>query len=154
YHTAHLLLPRSWSITVALGGALGTQIWSTASRGLWTDTWGLLLSGIIIYLLLAHETEKRRLNPILLATLLAWVYFVRPTNAVQVLVVTVYILFYQRRLFVKLALIGAFWLALFIIYARHNFGQWLPSYYMATRMKFDTFVTALAGHLVSPGRGL
>ncbi|MEP6922770.1 MAG: hypothetical protein ABI967_16755 [bacterium] len=45
FYTAMLLLPPRWSAVVALGGALGTQVYSTASRALWSDTWGILFWG-------------------------------------------------------------------------------------------------------------
>ena len=63
FFTARLLLPDRWSAVVALGGALGTQVYSTASRALWSETWGIFLLGIVVLLLLAHETGKRSLNP-------------------------------------------------------------------------------------------
>jgi hypothetical protein len=40
FYTARLMLSTKWSIVVALGGALGTQVCSTASRALWSHTWG------------------------------------------------------------------------------------------------------------------
>src|SRR6266516_88827 len=91
FFTSRLLLPTNWSGILALGGALGTQVWSTASRALWADTWGMLLLGIVVYLLLAHEVGRRRINPIVLATLLSWMYFVRPTYAVPILAITAYL---------------------------------------------------------------
>jgi hypothetical protein len=43
FKTSRMLLPVGWSAVVALGGAFGTQIWSTASRGVWSQTWEALL---------------------------------------------------------------------------------------------------------------
>ena len=34
FYLARIVLPTFWSVIIALGGALGTQIWSTASRSL------------------------------------------------------------------------------------------------------------------------
>jgi hypothetical protein len=36
FYTARLVLPTGWSVFVALGGALGTQVYSTASRAMWS----------------------------------------------------------------------------------------------------------------------
>ncbi|HXR35663.1 MAG TPA: kelch repeat-containing protein, partial [Candidatus Binataceae bacterium] len=44
-------LPLSWAAVIALGTAFGTQLWSTASRALWEQTWLLLLLGVAILLL-------------------------------------------------------------------------------------------------------
>src|SRR5262249_23921548 len=81
YYTALLLLPPLPSSIVAIGASLGSQAWSTASRGVWSETWTLVMSDLVVVLLLANETAKRNLNPILLASLLASCYFVPPTHA-------------------------------------------------------------------------
>src|SRR5229473_297281 len=75
FFSSRLWLPLGWSILIAFGTALGTQVLSTASRGLWSDTWGILLVGLVVYLLLAQESGRRPIRPMLLATLLAWSYF-------------------------------------------------------------------------------
>lgn len=154
FHTARVLLPNGWCAIVALGGALGTQVYSTASRALWSDTWGITLLGLVIFLLLAHETGRLRLNPVLLATLLSWMYFVRPTFAVPIAAITVYAFLFQRPLFIRYAITGAAWLAVFVFYSWFHYGQFLPSYYRADRLLFNAFWTALAGNLISPARGL
>ncbi len=154
FYTARLLLPIVWSAAVAIGATLGTQVWSTASRAMWTDTWGILLFGVVILILLAHETGKRQLSPLWLATLLAWTYFVRPTNAVHIIAVTIYLFIYHRKVFIPYALTGAAWFAGFVFYSWHNYHQLLPSYYQSSRLNFSVFWTALAGNLISPARGL
>jgi hypothetical protein len=154
FYTSRLVLPLRWSVVVALGGAFGTQIFSTASRVLWTDTWGTFLLGIALWMILRRETRKGELNGVILATLLAWLYFVRPTFSVHISAITIYVLLCQRKYFVRYALTGAFWLALFFWYSWHNFHHLLPSYYRASRLYFGVFWTALAANVVSPGRGL
>lgn len=154
FYTSRLLLPLKWSIIVALGGALGTQVWSTASRAVWSHTWGILLLGIVLYLLLAQETGRHRLRPVLVATLLAWMYFVRPSNSIFIFAVSVYLLLYYRQLMVPYIITGALWLAGFVLYSWHNFGHLLPSYYRANRLRFDAFLVAFPGNLISPARGL
>jgi hypothetical protein len=154
FFTARLALPTAWSVVLALGGSFGTQVYSTASRALWSDTWGILLLGVVIFLLLAQEMGQRRCSPILLATLLAWTYFVRPTFVLPIIAVTIYLLMFHRRLFLVYAATGAAWFSAFIYYSRYHFGRWLPSYYMASRLHTDTFWVAFAGNLISPARGL
>jgi hypothetical protein len=75
FYTARLVLPLRWSVLIALSAAFGTQVWSTASRGLWSHDWQLTLVGIVIWMLLAQETGRRKWNPVVLGTLLAWIYF-------------------------------------------------------------------------------
>ena len=154
FYTSRLLLPLWWSVCIAFSSALGTQVWSTASRALWSDTWGIFLLGFVVWMLLAQETDKRHIRPALLASLLAWTYVVRPTNCLSVIAITVYIFIYQRALFGVYAAIGAAWFAVFVAYSWYQFGQSLPNYYLANRLNFESFWIALAGNLVSPSRGL
>jgi hypothetical protein len=151
--SARLVLPLRWSLLVALATAFGTQIWSTASRALWSDTWGMLLLGAALFLLLGHAAARLRLHPILLATLLAWSYFCRPTYSVAVIGISLYIALYCRRNFAAYALTGAAWLACFVAYSWIHFSKLLPSYYLS-KLRFTVFWESLAGNLFSPGRGL
>lgn len=154
FFLARLVLPATWALLIAFGGGLGTQVWSTASRSMWTDTWGSLLLGIVLLMLLGAATGRLRMKPVLLATLLSWMYIVRPTFAVHIIGITIYIVLYYRAQFLRYALTGAVWLGVFMIWSWHFFGHLLPSYYRASRLQFDFFGTALAANLISPARGL
>lgn len=153
FYIARLVLPLNWSALIAFGGALGTQVWSTASRVVWTDTWAIFLLGFVVWMLLAHETGRRRMRPVLLACLLSWTYFARPTNALSIIAITIYLLIFHRHFFIRYALTGALWLAAFLAYSWSHYGQLLPTYYR-NRLQFEHLWTALAGNLVSPSRGL
>ena len=154
FFTARLLLPTSWSALITFGAAFGTQVYSTASRALWSDTWGIFLLGIVIFLMVARETGRHHLNPILLATLLSWTYFTRPTYAIPIAAISIYLFLYQRKLLPLYALTGAAWFVGFVFYSQSHFSRFLPEYYGVSRLLFNTFGTALAGNLVSPARGL
>ena len=154
FFTARTILPTSWSIVIALGSALGTQVWSTASRGLWSDTWGIFLSGLVVWMLVGQETGRRKIDPVILATLLAWTYIVRPTNAIQVIAISAYVFIFYRRLFWKYAITGVFWAAGFVAYSWHNFSRPLPNYYLSNQLSFRAYPVVLIGHLISPSRGL
>jgi len=154
YLTARLLLPIGWSVIIAVGAALGTQMWSTASRGLWSDTWAILLLGLALYILVADACGKQKLKPVLLATLLSWTYFVRPTNSISIAAITIYLLLYRRQQIKKFVLTGLFWLLGFAAYSWYQFHQLLPNYFLPGRLSFGSFGTAFAGNLVSPSRGL
>jgi hypothetical protein len=153
FFTCRLILPRGWSALIALGAAFGTQIWSTASRSLWSHTWQITLLGIVIWMLVAQETGKRKLKPAMLATLLSWMYFARPTSAISIVAITVYLLLFYRRFLVSYAAVGAAWLVLFVAYSEHHFGRGLPDYFQLP-LQFRNAPAALAGVLVSPSRGL
>lgn len=155
YFTSRLLLPPGLSLLLSLGTALGTQIWSTASRALWSDTWGIFLLGFVVLSLVAQESGVYRLRPVLLATLLAWTYLVRPTFALPIVVITIYVVIYHRRLFIPYAAAGAAWFTAFAVYSWYHFNQVLPNYYFVYEHFGSTPVwLALLGNLLSPSRGL
>lgn len=151
--TTLLILPPRWSWIVALSGCLGTQIWSTASRGLWGDTFLVLILGAVIWLLVAHETDQVRLSAPLLATLLSWGYFARPTASIPILAITLYMVRHHRALIVPYLATGAAWCAVFVTYSWLNFGTLLPSYYRTSRFSLGALESGLPGILVSPSRG-
>jgi len=151
---ARLVLPAGLSLLVAAGGGLGTQVWSTASRSLWTDTWGSVLLGFVLFMLLGAATQRLRLRPLLIATLLSWMYFVRPTFAVHIIGITVYIFLFHRPALWRYLATGAAWLIAFMSFSWHYYGHLLPSYFRASRLQFEVFWMALGANLISPSRGL
>src|SRR5262249_5255903 len=142
------------SAAVALAAALGTQVWSTAALALWSDTWGILLLGVVVWVLLVHEARGRPLPAATLATLVAWMYIVRPTNALVVVAVGAYVLLRDRWALWRYVAAGGVWLAVLISYAWVHFHRPLPGYYLERWLTFDRFWMPLAAHLLSPNRGL
>lgn len=153
FFTSRLLLPIRFSVLIALAGALGTQVWSTASRGLWSDTWGISLLGSVVFMLVVQE-KRGHFSPALMGSVVTWMYFVRPTYSVPILTITIYSLLFHREVFIRYAATGTAWFAGFVAYSWYNYGQVLPTYYPASRLTFYRFWTALAGNLISPSRGL
>lgn len=154
FFTARLILPLGQSLVVALGAALGTQVWSTASRGLWSHTWGVLLLGVVVHLLLARAGGRPGLSPGWLGTLVAWSYLVRPTHSIAVAAVTAHVFCFHRRTFAPYVAAGGLWLTALVAYSWHHFGRAWPGYFAPGRLDFQSFWIALPGHLVSPSRGL
>jgi hypothetical protein len=153
--TASVLLPLSWSLAIAFGASLGSQIWSTASRLLWSHTWEVLLLGAVTLGLLEAEDKRRPLPMISLASLVAWMFFVRPTGGIVVAGVTIYILLYYRIACLPYLLTGLIWLVAFITYSWFTFDEILPGYYHNSSFhSSEHFFAALAGDLISPSRGL
>jgi hypothetical protein len=147
-------LDTTTSLIVTGGTAFGTQVWSTASRTLWSHTWLIFLAAWVVYLILRHEHAKAKLHPVILATLLSWMYFVRPTGAGPIACVTIYLLICHRREFLPYAAAGASWFAAFVIYSWFTFGRLIPQYYLNFHNDWSEVPTALAGTLISPSRGL
>jgi hypothetical protein len=149
---ARTLLPLRWSLLVALGSAFGTPMWSTASRALWSDTWGIALLGLALLLLLRAETVGRRPNLPLLATLLAWTFFVKPTYAIPIAAISVLVL--RRGRCLAYVTVGLGWLLVFLAFAWSLYRGPLPTYYATRELAWEVFWPSLSGSLASPSRGL
>ena len=153
--TFRRLLPFRWALALALLGVLGTQVWSTASRAAWSSTWGILFLQVIIDQLIALHQGHRRLPPIILGTLTAWLYYIQPTFSIPIITISCYLLSYHRRYFWAFALTGAAWAALFFGYSWWNFGTLLPNYYlMFDQLVWGQLWLILLTTLFSPTRGL
>jgi hypothetical protein len=155
FFTSRLILSFRWSLLMTAATAFGSQIWSTASRAMWVQTWGVFILGFVIWLILRTETKQARLHPVLLATCLSWLYFVRPTFISSIAAIALYVVIYHREHFLPFVMTGCTWLAAFIGYSEYHFGQLLPLYYQADRLRFAiSFWEAFPGNLISPSRGL
>ena len=154
FYTARLVLTLKWSAIIALGGTLGTQIWSTTSRGMWNETWGTLLLAIVLRMLLKQDLGKGSVSPVILGTLVSWLYFVRPTYSIHIVAITVYLLLFHREFLGRYLITGAAWLAGFIIYSWQIYHHLVPSYYTPARLDFAVVLPGLAGNLFSPSRGV
>jgi hypothetical protein len=152
--TADLLLGWRWSVIVALGAALGTPVWSTASRAMWSHTWEIVLAGFVVFLLLRSRQSGAALRPALLATLLSWMYFVRPAAAIPIVCVTVYVLIYHRRDFLLFAATGAAWFCVFLAYAHFVLGSLLSPYNYTWWPNPRILPIGLLANTISPSRGL
>ncbi|MBV8055736.1 MAG: hypothetical protein JO071_10900 [Deltaproteobacteria bacterium] len=149
----HAQLSVLWSVILAAGGALGSQIWSSASRTLWSQSWEVLLTSYIVLLLL--NADEKEVHSYWLGSLLAWGFFVRPTAAVSILAVTVYLWAFYRGAFAGYISVLLIWMLVFVLYWLKIFGQILPDYY-----RQDSFLelartgAVLPAILISPSRGL
>jgi hypothetical protein len=153
FYTGTILLDTRTSFLVAVAFAFGTPIWSEATRQLWSHTWLVFLGGWVVYILLDCEERDRPLPAVSLATLLSWMYFVRPTGAVSIACVSVFVFIYYRKSFLRFAATGATWYALFLAYNWLTFGELIPGYYRA-RIDFHHAGVSLISNLVGPSRGL
>jgi hypothetical protein len=157
FFTSRLVLPLGWSVFVSVVAGFGSPVWSTASRVMWIHTWGIFILGGVIWLILRTDGRRSRLPPVFLASCLSWLYFIRPQFITSIVPVALYVLLYQRTIFLRLVLTGLAWLAVFFGYSYYHFGRLLPLYYtseLGSLRLTGTFLEGCAGTLVSPARGL
>ena len=155
YLTARLLLPVVWSLAVTVACTFGTQVFSTMSRALWSDTWGVFLVGLAAFMLLRSAVRMRSPNLPLLATIEVWAYIVRPTNSLALVGTAVYLLVTMRRAAWPFLMAAGAWLSVFMAYSWRHFHRLMPSYFEAgQRIDFTIGWSGLLGNLLSPSRGL
>jgi hypothetical protein len=154
FRTALLVLSIAPAVLIAVGTGFGSQVWSTASRVMWSHTWLIFLGGLLTYELLRRERNADSPSPVIVATLLAWMYFVRPTGAIPIICVTGYMFLFCRSELIYYALTGLVWFSGFVIYSWFTFGKLIPDYYLDSRISINGIATALPAILISPSRGL
>jgi hypothetical protein len=152
--TARLRLPVGWSLVVAAVATFGTQVYSTTSRGLWSDTWGIVLVGAGVFLVLRAEASGRNVRGSLLGLFAAMAYVCRPTNALPLLGFAIYLLCYRRKALWPFLVTSGSVAAALALYSWRHFGTLAPEYFTASRIGFRSGLHPLAANLVSPGRGL
>jgi hypothetical protein len=133
--------------------AFCTAAWSTASRALWQHGPSMLMLTLALWLMLGARERPWLVQ--LAALPLAFAYVIRPTNAIAIAALSAVVLVQHRRYALPYLLWGLVVAVPFLLYALTVHHAWLPRYYAASRVGHTgTFVEALLGTLVSPGRGL
>ena len=131
---------------------LGTSMWSVATRTLWQHGPLILMLTIAMLLLRARRYPA---SVILLGMPLAAAFVIRPTAAIPIAVLSVYVAIAYRSLFVPFAAGAAVVAAPWLIYNVHVLHHLLPAYYLPQRLNgSSTIAVATLGNLVSPARGL
>ncbi len=144
---------RWWATGVALIFAFGTAAWSTASRALWQHGPSMLCLALAAYLALRSRRDPR--FAAWLGLPLGVAYFMRPTNAIPIVVLTVWVLACRRRQVVRYLAGLTVMLGAFVFVSENSYHGLLPDYYAKGSLTgFHLPVAALAGELVSPARGL
>ncbi len=144
---------RRLALLCALAFAFGTAAWSTASRSMWQHGPSMLFLSLagLIALRSRHRPEAVRW----LGLPLAAAYVVRPTNAIPLVAFGLWTVLCRRRQALWFGAGATAVLLPFVAVNLATYGSLLPPYYAAQRLgNTPHFFEALAGNLVSPGRGL
>jgi hypothetical protein len=156
------------AIATTLIFALGTSMWSTATRALWQH--GPLMLMLIATMLLLLGAQRRPGLAQYASVPLALSLIIRPTAALPIAIFTAYVLACHRPWFTRFLLWAACVAVPWTAYNVWIWGSVLPPYYLllasgsaeAERAAMigvaatasSTFGEALLGNLVSPARGL
>ncbi len=148
-------LSRKKSILLTIAYTFGTSMWSTASRALWQHGPSALMLVIALFILIKSEEKEKLVQYVSLP--LAYSFFVRPTNAVPILLLTIFVFLKYRKYFVRYILWALLVTLPFLIHNLLVYNNVLSPYYFPNRLSGDvtaTFIEAMLGNLVSPSRGL
>ncbi len=160
---ARVWVPPGWALGLTFAFAFGSQILSVMSRPFWSHVWATLLLSLAIWILVVPRWRERWVAYLARSTLLCWAYFCRPPLSLAIIGVTVYLLARRRRFLLPYLTTGAVWASLFAIYAYRTYGSLVPPYFLSSHLEsgrlaggllLTSYPEALAGTLISPGRGL
>ena len=133
--------------------AFCTSAWSVAATALWQHGPSMLMLTLVFYLLIRGQSNSRF---ICLAGLpLAFSYILRPTNAVPIFFLSIFVVIHHRKEAPLYFLLAGGIMVAFFAYNLSIYGTPLSPYYAPNRLGHNpSFWEALAGNLISPGRGL
>ena len=154
YAVGRQRLSRPRALLLATVFVFCTPALSTASRALWQHGPSMLCLSLVLLCLV--KAQQRPAWAGWAGLPLALSYVMRPTNSISVLLLSGYVLWTHPRqaleFFAGAALVAVPWCAANLA----HYGSLLAPYYEAGRLDTEAalFAEALAGNLVSPGRGL
>ena len=146
-------LNRRRALLVTFIFAFATPMLSTASRALWQHGMSALCLTVVLWSLLQKEQTIGWRS--LAGFLLGISYVVRPTNSISVVLITLYVLYNDRKKFIYYFICVLMPLALLLAHSWLTYDMILPPYYLPQRLGTNPrLLEALLGNLVSPNRGL
>ncbi|MFN7971441.1 MAG: hypothetical protein U0166_03685 [Acidobacteriota bacterium] len=153
YRTSRLLLPVTPSVALAILATFTSPIWSSASRALWADTWGIPVLAVVLHGVVREAAGGRPPRTWIQGTLLSWLYFVKPTFAIAIIAVVACAGWTRPRRLLGLVLTGAVWLGLFVAWSLHVYSAIRPPYY-EEYPGASQIGAKLLGVLFCPSRGI
>lgn len=150
---AQLRLSNLYSLIIAFIYAFCTSSWSTSSRALWQHGPSMLMLSITIYLLLIDREKRIPIHYI--AIPLAISFIIRPTNSITIIFISIYIIIFRRKNFLKYIFVSLPFIVFFFYYNYSVYGSFISNYYQSDRLFIaQSFLEAIIGNIFSPSRGL
>lgn len=159
YVLSRFFCPVLVSAAIAVAYALGSALWSTLSRALWSHTFMVFWLAVAVLLIVSVRFTRPRPSMDValgagIGTALFWIYFTRPHGVLSAVAIGMYLLIYHRRVLAITLVVGAIWCAALVAASFHYFGTALPpSVYSAGLLDANAGFRRLYGILFSPSRG-
>lgn len=145
----------SWSaLLLAAAFWFGTSFASTGATALWSHDFGAVFSLASLFFLVRALQERALRWVVWSGALAAASWIIRPQLLILALVVLVVLAWRWPR---SLGFFMAPWLAasaVFMAFSQATVGSLLPNYYLPQRLEGGALWEAMAGSMVSPGRGI
>lgn len=143
------------SLLVSCIFLFGTSLMSTMGAAYWSHNTAVVFILLCLLYIANYETGKTdQINPYLLGLLLFSSFLCRPTAAIFIGSVFVYIWISYRHIFLKLAITSTLLFLVFTGLSLLEYRQVLPDYYLPNRMGDTNVLSNLYGCLLSPSRGV
>jgi hypothetical protein len=156
YRAGKELFSKKTALVTALVYAFATSTWSVSSQALWQHGTVELLLILMIYLVIRNEQERSRNTIMFLGLLTGLFLFNRPPDAVLLLPVIGYIVWYERQNLAVYATAAAISGLPFLVYNLAIFGNVFGGYQQ--NLGFFSFgldsIGNFAGLLIAPNVGL
>ena len=156
YLTGKELFSRKIALITALIYAFATSTWSVSSQALWQHGTVELLLILMIYLVIRNERLKSRKNIVFLGLLTGLFIFNRPPDAILLLPIICYIIWYEREKLPVYGISAAVSGLPFLVYNMLIFGNVFGGY--KQNLGFFAFnfdcIRNFIGLLIAPNVGL
>lgn len=156
YLACRYLTSRKIALLTAFIFAFATSTWSISSQYLYAHGMSELLLAVMIFLIVRNEAKTAVSNILLLGICSGLYVFNRPSDAVLILPVIGYVIWYQREkiayYFIPAIIAGLPFLSYNLLLFHSIFGGYAR---VASRLSFDPgLVSNFFGLLIAPNRGL
>lgn len=144
------------SLALALVSTLGSTLMSTIATAYWNLDVAVIFLLLVLIIIARFECGRsENVHPYLLGLLLFTAYFTRPSAAIPIVMVFIYLFFRARRSLLPTAATSFLFFAMFVMHSQLTYGHWLPVYYRTSQWFNPVgILRPLYGVTFSPSRGL
>ena len=154
YIMARRFIGRWMSLLLATSFWFGTSFASSGATALWSHNFGSAMTLAALICLVTALQRQQTSWLVGSAALTGAAFIIRPQAALLAVGVLVLLALRWRRGLPWFLAPFAAVISAFVIFSHTVLDMWLPSYYLPQRLDGGEFWLALAGVMISPGRGL
>jgi len=153
YYITRIFLNIEYSAFLTFIFAFCTSSWSVVTRCLWQHGPSMLVLTVSLYLILLSKESPWLVQ--FTSIPLAFSYIIRPTNAIPIFILSIYIFLKFRKYFLSYFVVSSCIFYIFFLFNFSIYHSLTSPYYSLHRLSLHKhYLEALIGFLFSPGRGL